>query len=169
MARSRYSSGSNTRLSRFGAGGRNRQARGLKKAAIHLAGRSQLRTQRVSIPLQDPALFTVSRHWQEFVASDPLAVREITIRLALADLRLTRWATESPESIHAPTLLMLAGQDRIIDNQRVREFVERFGCPNQQMIEYPDAGHTLEFEPDTSTFLGDLRGWLGDIVARRRS
>jgi alpha-beta hydrolase superfamily lysophospholipase len=146
-----------------------RGATWMQRAAIQLAGRSKLRTRRVSIPLQDPALFTASRHWQEVIASDPLAVREITIRLALADLRLTRWATKSPESIHAPTLLMLAGQDRIIDNQRVREFVDGFGCPTKQMIEYPDAGHTLEFEPDTSTFLCDLGDWLGGIVARRRS
>lgn len=146
-----------------------RGATPLQRAAIRLLSGSRLRSRRVSIPLQDPALFAASPDWQNFVATDPLTLREITIRFALADLQLTRWAIESPQDIRAPTLLMLAGQDRIIDNQRVRAFVEQFGCPAKRMIEYPEAGHTLEFEPDLTALLGDLRDWLGSLVARSAS
>jgi alpha-beta hydrolase superfamily lysophospholipase len=54
----------------------------------------------------------------------------------------------------------LAERDRIIDNQRTRAFVERFAGTDRMIIEYPDASHTLEFEPEPDGFIGDVRRWL---------
>jgi alpha-beta hydrolase superfamily lysophospholipase len=57
-------------------------------------------------------------------------------------------------------LLMLAGQDRIINNERTRSFVQSFASQDKRIIDYPEAHHTLEFEPDPSKFIEDLRNWL---------
>ena len=65
-----------------------------------------------------------------------------------------------------PVLLLLAEQDRIIDNERTRRFVERFASSDEETIEYPGAHHTLEFEPEPERFIDDVIGWLG---RRRRS
>jgi alpha-beta hydrolase superfamily lysophospholipase len=144
-----------------------RAATTAQRVAVELAGMLRLQALQVRIPLQDPRLFTASREWQVFIETDPLTLRTVTIRFALADLRLTRWVTQCPASIQAPTLLMLAGQDRIIDNQRVRELVERFEEPanRNRVIEYPDAEHTLEFEPHPGTFVRDLANWIEAIAA----
>jgi alpha-beta hydrolase superfamily lysophospholipase len=56
-------------------------------------------------------------------------------------------------------LLLLAGQDRIIDNARTRAFVGRF-AGDKEVVEYPEAHHTLEFEPDAERFIRDLIAWL---------
>jgi alpha-beta hydrolase superfamily lysophospholipase len=58
-----------------------------------------------------------------------------------------------------PVLTLLAGRDRIIDNRRTRDFVGRFAGP-KEVVEYPEAHHTLEFEPDPENHLRDLIGWL---------
>ncbi len=134
-------------------------ANGVQRTAIRLAVRAGLARRRVAIPLQDPALFTQSPAYREYIQTDPLTLRTITLRFAEANLRLAKYATEAPEEIRVPTLLMLAGRDPIVDNAKTRRFVERIACNEKWILEYPQAGHTLEFEPDPSGFFTDLSGW----------
>jgi alpha-beta hydrolase superfamily lysophospholipase len=128
--------------------------------ALRLARRLGLQNRYVTIPLQDPALFTDCAPWQQYIARDPFTLRKVTIAFALADQELSRYATETPEEVRVPVLLMLAGRDRIIDNARVRDFVERTHSPEKRIIEYPEAAHTFDFEPDPSRFYADLAGWV---------
>ncbi|MFV2070779.1 MAG: alpha/beta fold hydrolase, partial [Pirellulales bacterium] len=69
----------------------------LQRAALGVAGLLPLRSLRVKIPLQDPALFTGSESHQATIAADPLTLRKMTIRFARANQRLVRFATEKPE------------------------------------------------------------------------
>jgi alpha-beta hydrolase superfamily lysophospholipase len=61
---------------------------------------------------------------------------------------------------------MLAEHDRIIDNAKTRRFAEKFPGP-KEVIEYPGAHHTLEFEPDGHPFVGDLLRWMGKVVGEK--
>jgi alpha-beta hydrolase superfamily lysophospholipase len=112
------------------------------------------------VPLNDPALFTASPRWQQFIRDDPLALRRATARLLLESARLGGYLSLVPKWVRLPVLLLLAGQDRIINNERTRCFVCRFATTDRQVIEYPEAHHTLEFEPDPDRHLGDLLAWL---------
>jgi alpha-beta hydrolase superfamily lysophospholipase len=113
------------------------------------------------IPLDDPELFTATPHWQQFIRDDPLALRRATARFLVESFRLDRYVRKaSREAGEVPLLLLLAGQDRIIDNARTRHFVERFPAADKTIIEYPGAHHTLEFEPDPDRFINDLLNWL---------
>ncbi len=143
----------------------HQQANWLQRVALAILGRSPLQRFRVSIPLRDPTLFTGSHHRRNFIGTDPLTLRKITLRFALADRQLTRAATRLPEKIQTPTLLMLAGRDPIIDNVRVRGLVERFGGGETRIIEYPDAEHTLEFEPNAAEIVNDLEDWIRRTIA----
>jgi alpha-beta hydrolase superfamily lysophospholipase len=64
-----------------------------------------------------------------------------------------------------PVLVLLAGQERIIRNEPTRRYVERFASADKTVIEYPEAHHTLEFEPDPERFIADLRQWLVRVIA----
>ena len=115
------------------------------------------------VPLSDPGLFTATPRWQEFIANDPIAVRQATARLLVESVRLDLYLRFFPPRIEVPVLLMLAGQDRIIDSGRTRQLVERIATADRQMIDYPDAHHTLEFEPDPERHIDDLIKWLGAL------
>jgi alpha-beta hydrolase superfamily lysophospholipase len=115
---------------------------------------------RFPIPLNDPELFTATPRWQEFIRNDPLALREATARLLVESVRLDAFLRFVPRFVTVPVLLMSAGRDRIIHNQRTRAFVERFATTDREVVEYPEAHHTLEFEPDPTRFVGDLLAWL---------
>jgi alpha-beta hydrolase superfamily lysophospholipase len=118
------------------------------------------------IPLQDPRLFTANPEKIEYVASDPLTLRQVTAGFLLASHRLDRRARRLADSPwRGPVHVLLAGLDRIIDNPRTRSWVRGLPSPARQITEYPGAEHTLEFEPDPSAFLADLTGWIAGQAA----
>jgi alpha-beta hydrolase superfamily lysophospholipase len=85
----------------------------------------------------------------------------------MSSVFLDRMIRSAGKSVAVPTVTFLAGQDRIIDNRRVREYVEQFAHADHRVIEYPDAHHTLEFEPDPRPFFRDLSDWLMQQSARQ--
>lgn len=121
-----------------------------------------------AIPLDDPTLFTDDPRRQAFIREDPLALREATVAFFAASRELTNRAIASPEGITRPVLMMLAGRDRIIDNDAMRKFYERLGTADRTLIEYPNAAHTLEFEPDRDRFIDDLIAWFNGRVVEKR-
>ena len=118
------------------------------------------------IPLDDPELFTATPHWQQFLREDTRSLHLATARFLVGSVRLDAYLRFVRRHVHVPILLMLAGHDRIIDSARTRAYVERFATTDREVIEYPEAHHTLEFEPDPDIFLQDLRRWLLRQIGR---
>ncbi len=118
---------------------------------------------RIPIPLNDPALFTDTPHWREFIRRDELALQRVTVDFLAANLDLSRRIEQQLDRIACPLLLMLAGRDAIIDNVATRSLMERMTNAQRTLIEYPAARHTLEFEPDPEPFIDDLIAWLGAL------
>jgi len=112
------------------------------------------------VPLNDPELFTAIPGWQRFVRDDSLSLRQATARFFVESARLDGYLRFVPKHVTVPTLLMLAEKDRIIDNARTRRFVKRFAAADKEIVEYPGAHHTLEFEPEPERFIRDLISWL---------
>jgi len=125
------------------------------------------RRKTFEIPLSDPALFTASPEGQAFIAADPYSLRQATAGLMAAssiiDL-LVRW---SRRRVKQPALLMLAGQDRIVDNGRTLDYFQGLASTDRKVIEYPEGHHTLEFEPDPSRYALDLAAWLDRTIGKR--
>ena len=119
----------------------------------------------LGIPLKDPALFTDSHDWQDYIARDPLARRTITVREAREDLALTRQAQKSAPALTMPILLVLSGRDRITDNEATRAFLSRVSSVDKTVLEYPVAAHTLDFEPDPAPYHRDLALWMDRIFS----
>jgi alpha-beta hydrolase superfamily lysophospholipase len=118
------------------------------------------------IPLNDPELFTANPRWQEFLRHDPLRLHQATARLLVESVRLDGYLRFCKKHVRVPVLLLLAGRDRIIHNDRTHRFVERLATTDRTVIEYPEAHHTLEFEADPEPFIHDLRQWLEQRSSR---
>lgn len=124
-------------------------------------------TATFAIPLSDPALFTASPEGQQYIASDPLALRAGTAGLMASSFFIDRAVARVPQQIQQPALLMLAGHDRIVHNGRTRAYFERLASPRRQLIEYPEGHHTLEFDPDPERYAHDLANWLDRALPTR--
>jgi alpha-beta hydrolase superfamily lysophospholipase len=124
---------------------------------------------RFPIPLNDPRLFTASPDWQKFIAEDPLALHDATARFLFESFRIDLYLKlRRRAGIRQPILLMLAAKDRIINNAAVRKFLRKRARGHRWIIEYPEAQHTLEFEPDPDRHVKDLLAWLKCIEAELR-
>lgn len=121
---------------------------------------------RFAIPLDDAELFTANPRWLKFLRDDPLSLRQATARFLVESARLDGYLRFAAKHVRVPVLLLLAERDRIIDNRATRRFMERFRTADKEIIEYPGAHHTLEFEPDPDRFIGDVRHWLERQVAQ---
>jgi alpha-beta hydrolase superfamily lysophospholipase len=124
-------------------------------------------TRRFPIPLNDPELFTATPQWQQFLRDDPLLLREATARLLVESARLDGYLWVVPKHVRVPVLLLLAEKDRIIANGPTRRFVQRFASTDVEVIEYPGAHHTLEFEPEPDRFIHDIVRWLEKHTSKR--
>ena len=131
----------------------------LRERLAILGARLTRPTKLYPIPLDEPELFTATPRWLQFLRDDPLSLHRATARFFVESVRLDFYLRWVPKRVTMPTLLLLGGRDRIIYNEPTRSYVERFAGP-KEVIEYPDAHHTLEFEPDPGVFLNDLLTWL---------
>ncbi len=112
---------------------------------------------RFDIPLQDPALFTDDPEGQAFIRDDPHKLTRATARFLFASRTLDRLLASAPRgALQTPLLLLLAGHDRIIHNDRTRRAVERLLSTPTVLHEARGAAHSLEFEADSS--------WLDEVA-----
>lgn len=131
------------------------QRRAMRLALLFGQG---LRT--VPIPLRDPALFTTDPQWQEFIHKDFLALHQLTLRFLAASESLAEEAEDAAEAISLPTLMLLAENDRIVDNAAARAWFHRLPVVRKELAVIAGAAHTLEFEPSREEFLSRLQSWL---------
>jgi alpha-beta hydrolase superfamily lysophospholipase len=138
---------------------------------LRLANSVGLTHRAVPIPLDEPALFTDAPNWRQFIGDDPLMLHKATVGFLNAGIDLDRTVQQTAADIRCPTLLMLAGRDRIIDNDKTRQYFGQIGARRRVLYEYADAAHTLDFEPERERIFDDLLGWLDGLnePARRKA
>lgn len=134
-----------------------------QKVQLKLAEQLGVKKKCVAIPLNDLALFTGEVTYQEFIRTDPLALKEVTVSFLLANRELDRLADEAAEQIDCPVFCQLAGQDQIIDNLATEAYFNRIATNEKILMQYPDARHTLEFEPNREQIVADYSNWLAGL------
>ena len=134
----------------------------LLKTVIELGGAERV----ANVVLNAPGAFTDRREFQEYIENDPLFLTQATYGLLHASVQLDEMLATAPEKIRCPVMMMLAGRDRIIDNTATKKYFQRFASSDKNLIVYPHACHTLEFEPDRENFLSDLLNEMEKLKKR---
>jgi alpha-beta hydrolase superfamily lysophospholipase len=135
-----------------------------ERILLRLAQSWGMTYKRIPIPLDDPALFTDGLDWRQFIFDDPLMLHEATVGFLNASIDLDREVQRRAAGIQCPTLVMLAGRDRIIDNDKTRRYFGKIGARRRVLYEYAEAAHTLDFEQDRDRIFDDLLAWLGGLT-----
>jgi alpha-beta hydrolase superfamily lysophospholipase len=108
------------------------------------------------IPLDDPERFTSDAAWQRFIATDEWTLRQCTAGFYLASRRMDKLVAKLASCSPVPVHLVVAGDERIIDNEKTVRFIEQLPWPKVNTTTYPALRHSLEFEG---------RSYLNDMVA----
>ncbi len=104
------------------------------------------------IPLRGVELFTDNEAARQYLRDDELRLQRATARFLYANRCLDRMLKRAPAgAIHAPTTLILAEGDRIIDNAATAAEVARLTAGRAVVQQLPGC-HTLDFQPDPVSF-----------------
>lgn len=98
------------------------------------------------IPLNDAALFTCDPKWQAFFNSDERTLRQCTAGFYLASRRMDRIVNRLRDCLPIPIHLMLAGDERIIDNDKTQSYFSDLNWSATRVTEFASARHALEFD-----------------------
>jgi len=99
------------------------------------------------IPLNEPELFTRNEPMLQYLRNDPHRLLRATAKFLFVSRRLDAALRRAPAgALGAPTTLILAERDQIIDNAAARAAVLRLAGESLAVVHLPGC-HTLEFEP----------------------
>jgi alpha-beta hydrolase superfamily lysophospholipase len=117
---------------------------------------------RFHVPIE-PEMFTRTPRYLEYIANDPLRLKSVTARFLLASHALDRTLRARLHTLKVPVLLFLAGQDRIIDNERTLELLGRLpdGCLRTHT--YAGAMHSIQFE-ETDALVRDVTRFVEEVT-----
>ncbi|MHC5002259.1 MAG: alpha/beta fold hydrolase [Planctomycetota bacterium] len=107
----------------------------------------------------DPEMFTTTPHVLEGIVADPLRLRLVTARFLMESTRLEWAIDEMMPANRLPILLVLAGQDRIIDNEGVVEVLRRGSRSDLEVVTYEDRTHSIQFDAP-ERLVDDMAGWI---------
>ncbi len=119
-------------------------------------------TRSYDIPLNNLELFTDQPKYIEYLKNDAIQLHQATAGFYLASRRMDKVVAKITKAPPVPLQMLLAGEERIIDNERSRELVRSLNWPHTSMSTYERSRHTLEFGPQQEEFLKDLIAWVGD-------
>lgn len=97
---------------------------------------------RVPIPVE---IYTKSDYLDTFIRGDELKLKEFTPRLLRATMRLKEDLEAHFADFTKPSLLLLAGRDQIIDNEKTRALYRHIGSPEPEVVEL-DSDHGVMFD-----------------------
>ena len=97
------------------------------------------------IPITDE-MFTSIPRYLKYIANDPLRLRKVTARFYLQSFMLDRFLKKKGYQWSAPTQLLLAEHDAIIDNRRTRKMFDALRAHPKRINIYEGCNHSLQFE-----------------------
>jgi alpha-beta hydrolase superfamily lysophospholipase len=97
---------------------------------------------RVPVP---PEIYTDTHFLEDFVRRDELKLEDFTPRFMRASMRLKQDLETRLHAFRKPSLLLLAGRDQIIDNERTADLYRHVGSAHPQVVTL-DCNHGIMFE-----------------------
>ncbi|MFW6202151.1 MAG: alpha/beta hydrolase [Gemmatimonadota bacterium] len=92
---------------------------------------------------------------------DPAVHGSVTPRLFVEAERAAATVFDQSDRLYGPLLLLLAGDDRLVDPRRAVELAEAIGDRTDVILNrYPGYYHEVWNEADAGVVLDDVRGWI---------
>lgn len=99
---------------------------------------------RLRVPI-NIEIYTKSHYLDTFIRRDELKLKEFTPRFLRASMRLKEDLETRFAEMRKPSMLLLAGRDRIIDNEKTRALYTHIGSPSPEVVEL-DTDHGIMFD-----------------------
>ncbi len=134
----------------------------LKKIEV-LLGSFLSPKRRMGIPLRDD-MFTTNARYIDYMKADPLKLHYLTARfykeLTLMDLYLGKKINKT----NLPMLTVLAGDDKIVDNDAVAAWHNRLAVRDKTIKVFEGTCHFLPFQENLDEIVGYIADWIRERI-----
>jgi alpha-beta hydrolase superfamily lysophospholipase len=107
-----------------------------------------------------PESFTRDPAVIDMLNADPLEVRRVTGQFYYAYLPVAKRAREAAPRLPLPLLVLLPGNDLMIDSNVTRDWFDLVPDGRKTLREYPGYYHALLLERDRGPILDDVADWI---------
>ena len=114
-----------------------------------------------NVPIED-SMFTKNPKYLDFIKNDKMKLTRVTARFFFETSKMDMRFNKIAGRIHVPLLLLLAGNDRVVDNTGVRKWFEREGSEDKTLKVYQGSCHSLEFEEEAKDLVEDICRWVDE-------
>ncbi len=105
----------------------------------------------VPVPME-PSDFTLSEEWLDFIENDKLKTTMLTMKTVNIMDEIQKFSWRAILQVRLPMLAILAENDRIVDNTKVRQFIgHMFSEKRQNRLVTLNTGHAIHFEKPLET------------------
>ncbi|MGZ5440796.1 MAG: alpha/beta fold hydrolase [Thermoanaerobaculia bacterium] len=119
---------------------------------------------RLRVPI-NVEIYTTSHYLETFIKRDALKLKEFTPRFLRASMRLKEDLETHFAAFTKPSLLLLAGRDQIIDNEKTRALYAHIGSASPEIVEL-DSDHGLMFDA-REELVATIARFAETVVSRR--
>ncbi len=121
-----------------------------------------LKQQDFPTPLDDRA-FIDSGEGLEWIQQDLWGLRKVTTRMLFITRKLRKTLLKESQQLKAPLLIFLASDDRIVDNEAIRNFYNDKYRGSYLQIQEMESEHAFEFSKNSHLFRQSIRDWIFEI------
>jgi acylglycerol lipase len=114
-----------------------------------------------NIPIEDE-LFTKNPKYLEFIKSDQMKLTKATARFFFETAMLDMYNNGAAPKITVPILLLLAGNDLVVNTVEVRRWFGKTSTNDKTLKVYEGSCHSLEFEDEAKELVEDITGWADE-------
>ena len=97
------------------------------------------------VPLYDHMFTKKARH-TDFIVNDELKLKKATARFFFETGKMNLHFNSIAHKIHIPVLALLAGDDLVVDNEKIQKWFEKIGSKDKSIKIYQGCYHSLNFE-----------------------
>jgi len=116
------------------------------------------------IPITDE-MFTSLPARLEYIRKDPLRLHHVTAAFYLQSVRIDRILKKHHYQWSAPTQLLLAENDAIVDNRRLQEMFRSLQAQPKEALLYEGCNHSLQFEKPEQV-ADDVARWIKEVTGK---
>jgi alpha-beta hydrolase superfamily lysophospholipase len=73
-------------------------------------------------------------------------------------------ARDEASKIEVPTLMLLAGQDKVVNNESTRSVFDALGAKKKQLFHYIDSYHEILNDLDRADALADIKKFINPML-----
>jgi alpha-beta hydrolase superfamily lysophospholipase len=111
------------------------------------------------IPIKD-RMFTSNRRYLDFIKDDKMRLRSLTSRFFSEILKMEDDLSPVNHRISTPILVLLAGHDEIVDNDKVKKWFERLESSDKTIKVFGNFHHVMPFEENSDLLIDFMTDWV---------